>query len=238
MGIDTREDDSTLGRTDTLIMMHVNPLRPDVGMLSIPRDLWVTIPNVGENRINTAHFFAEANAPGSGPQAVLDTVEHNFDLRFPYYARVRFSGVRGVIEAMGGIDVEISEPTGGLEPGKYHLNGEQALAFARDRAHGDDFGRMKQGQIVILAAARRMLLPWVWPRIPEVIAAFFSSVDTNLPIWQWPRLVLAIARAGDDLDHRAISRDEVIPFTTDQGAQVLAPNWELINPMLLDIFGP
>ena len=92
LGVDRAEDGSYTGRTDTIILVQVNPLRPDVRMLSIPRDLWVPIPGVGENRINTAHFFAEANQPGSGPQAVLDVIETNFGVRVGYYARVRFDG--------------------------------------------------------------------------------------------------------------------------------------------------
>ena len=58
LGIDRVPEGSNLGRSDTNILVTVKPLSPYIGMLSIPRDLWVTIPGVGENRINTAHFFA------------------------------------------------------------------------------------------------------------------------------------------------------------------------------------
>ena len=68
----------TLPGPDTIILTTFNPWKPNVGMLSIPRDLWVNIPGVGENRINTAHFFAEANDPGSGPSATMDTIEAEF----------------------------------------------------------------------------------------------------------------------------------------------------------------
>jgi LCP family protein required for cell wall assembly len=240
LGVDTREAESVVGRTDTIILMQVNPLTPEIHMLSIPRDLWVVIPGIGENRINTAHFFAEANRAGSGPQAVIDTVESNFGFLPRYYARVRFSGFRDIVDAMGGLDIVLTETAGGLEPGRHHLDGEQALAFARDRKQGDDFGRMNQGQLVLVAAARRLINPLVWPRLPAVFAAFFQSVDTDLPVWDWPRIAVALARAAgtDAIDQRTLTREMTNPFTTDGGAQVLGPNWDLIRPMIAEMFWP
>jgi len=74
LGIDRSPEGTDLSRTDTNILITVVPLQPYVGMLSIPRDLWVNVPGVGENRINTAHFFAENAEPGSGPRATMDTL--------------------------------------------------------------------------------------------------------------------------------------------------------------------
>ena len=76
LGADRTEGSEAYGRTDTMILSTIVPLKPYVGMLSIPRDLWVPIPGHGENRINTAHFFAELKEekPGSGPQAALAVV--------------------------------------------------------------------------------------------------------------------------------------------------------------------
>jgi anionic cell wall polymer biosynthesis LytR-Cps2A-Psr (LCP) family protein len=101
-----------------MILMAVNPLQPRVTMLSIPRDLWVSIPNVGENRINTAHFFAEAADPGSGPRAALETVRQNFRRAHRYYVRVRFDGFVEIINAMDGVTITWSSPpfVGGGNP--------------------------------------------------------------------------------------------------------------------------
>ena len=75
LGLDYTDPWNSVGRTDTLILSTF--VMPDsyVGMLSIPRDLWVTIPGYGENRINTAHFFAEAKQAGSGPAQTIETIE-------------------------------------------------------------------------------------------------------------------------------------------------------------------
>jgi hypothetical protein len=97
---------------------------------------------------------------------------------------------------------------------------------------------MNQGQMVVMATARQLLNPFTWPRLPSAAATFLGVVDTNLPVWQWPRLGLALLRAGSGgIDHRTITREMVVPFTTDGGAQVLGPNWDIIHPMITEMFG-
>ncbi|MHB0967718.1 MAG: LCP family protein [Bellilinea sp.] len=237
LGIDRTPDGSAVGRTDTNILISIIPLKPDVNMLSIPRDLWVNIPGVGENRINTAHFFAEANQEGSGPAAVLETVRANFGVTVRYYVRVKFSSFVEIVDAMGGLNIDLTDAMAGYAPGQYNLNGEQALAFARNRTGSDDFFRMQNGQFLLKAAFRQMFNPASWVRIPAVANVFFQSVDTNIPAYLWPRLGLAVLRAGPDgIDNRTITREMVNPWTTDLGANVLLPNWDAINPVLMEMF--
>ena len=239
LGIDRAADGSYTGRSDTNIVVSIIPLKPTVNMLSIPRDLWVSIPGVGENRINTAHFFAEAAEPGSGPRATLETVRQNFGLTIPYYARIRFDDVLNIVDAMGGVTIHLDEATAGYDPGTYTLDSAQALAFARNRSGTDDFFRMAQGQILIKAIVAQLLSPASWPRLPAILQAMIASVDTNLPVWQWPRVGLALARGilQGTLVNRTIDRSMVTGWTTDQGAQVLLPNWDAINPVLKELFG-
>lgn len=238
LGIDRVPEGTALGRSDTMILMSVNPLLPTVKMLSIPRDLWVTIPGVGENRINTAHFFAESTSPGSGPSAAVQTVEQNFGVSVPYYVRLRFDAVLRVVDAMGGVDINLSEDMAGLPAGSHHLDGTQALAFIRDRKGTDDFFRMEQAQFMLKAIARQMLSPSSWSRLPAVFQAGFTSIDTNLPFWQWPRLGAAFVRAAitGNIDARSIRREMTTPYITDQGANVLLPNWDLIQPFVRELF--
>jgi LCP family protein required for cell wall assembly len=238
LGMDYTDPSNFVARTDTMILTTFIPLDPYVGMLSIPRDLWVTIPGVGENRINTAHFFAEAAQSGSGPQAAVQAVEVNFGVNLNYYVRIRFEGFREVFNAMGGVDIVLDRPMAGYPAGAHHLTGNKALAFARDRTNSDDFFRMQQGQILLKAAFKQMLNPLKWPRLPKVLASLNAVIDTNLPVWQQARLALTLLRIGPDgIDNRTITREMVVPFTTDQGAAVLAPNWALINPLLMEMFG-
>ena len=237
LGIDYSPNNDAVGRSDTIILSTFVPLQPYVGMLSIPRDLWVTIPGHGENRINTAHFFAEAQKPGSGPLAAMNTIQQDFGINVHYFLRIRFEGFKDVVNAMGGVNIVLDQPMAGYPAGAHHLTGNKALAFARSRMGADDFYRMQQGQIVIKSAFRQMLNPLEWPRLPAVLVALVRSVDTNVPIWQWPRLGLALLRLGPSgIDSRTISREMVTPYVTDQGADVLLPNWDRINPLLKAMF--
>ena len=221
-----------------MILTTFIPLDPYVGMLSIPRDLWVAVPGVGENRINTAHFFAEAAQAGSGPAAAVQTVETNFGVNVDYYVRIRFEGFREVFDAMGGVDIVLDQPMAGYPAGAHHLTGNKALAFARNRTDSDDFFRMQQAQILLKSAFQQMLNPLKWPRLPEVLVSLTKVIDTNLPVWQQARLALTLLRTGPGgIDNRTITREMVVPFTTNQGAAVLAPNWSLINPLLMEMFG-
>lgn len=238
LGIDRAPEGTDVSRSDTMIVVSIIPLKPVVNMLSIPRDLWVFIPDVGENRINTAHFFAEAEQTGSGPQAAMEAVRQNFGLTINYYARVRFDGVKEIIDAMDGITITLDQSMSGYDPGTHHLSGEQALAFARDRQGSDDFFRMERGQILITSAVKELANPVSWGKIPNIIRVTNQVIDTNIPFYLYPRLGLAILRAtiSNHIENRTITRDMVTPFTTDLGANVLLPNWDLINPVLLELF--
>ncbi len=240
LGIDRTPDGSAVGRSDTIILVSVIPLKPTVNMLSIPRDLWVNVPGVGENRINTAHFFAEAEQPGSGPAAAVVAVEQNFGVQVPYYARVRFDSFIRVIDALGGVTVNLPEDMSGYTAGQHHLNSEEALAFARDRKGADDFFRMSHGQLLVRAVINQLLAPSAWSHLPAVMSTVLDSVDTNVPFWLWPRLGLAVARAmlTDRMDSRTIEREMVTPYITSGGASVLLPNWDLINPVIQEMFAP
>ena len=80
--------------------------------------------------------------------------------------------------------------------------------------------------------------PGSWPRIPAVVSAMNASVDTNLPIWVWPRLAFALLLSGPGkIDFHVINRDYVSSSTTSEGAQVLIPDWALISPLVKEIFG-
>jgi LCP family protein required for cell wall assembly len=238
LGIDYSDPSGNLSRTDTMILATFLPDQPYVGLLSIPRDLWVTLPGGGENRINTAHFFAEAAHPGSGPGAALETVRSNFRVNVQYYVRMRFEGFRNIVDALGGVDIRLPEDMAGYPAGFHHLTGNKALAFVRNRSNSDDFFRMQHTQLMIKAIYTTAIKPGNWIRLPAVFNAATRSIDTNIPAWLWPRLALTFLRVGpDNIDGASISRELVIPFTTSEGASVLAPRWEKIYPLVEEMFG-
>ena len=238
LGLDYAPPNSTVARTDTIILTTFATPPAYVGLLSIPRDLWIPIRNVGSNRINTAHFFAEAQQPGSGPYATMQAIQDNFGIKSDYFIRLRFEGFREIVDAMGGLDIKLDKPMAGYEAGNYHLTGRKALAFARNRRGSDDFSRMEQGQLILKSIYKQLLKPTEWPRIPAVLVALSNSIDTNVPNWLWPRIGLILFRVGiDNIDSRTITREMTVPTVTEQGASVLLPKWELIIPLVNDIFG-
>jgi LCP family protein required for cell wall assembly len=236
LGADDSATRGPVGRSDTLILSSVSPYY--TGLLGIPRDLWVSVPGVGEQRINTAYFFAEAQQRGSGARAAMDTVRQDFGVAVHNYVVLHMGGLAEIVDALGGVDVSLDKPMAGYPPGTYHLDGTQALAFIRERYTSDDFSRMKQGQVLIAAGLKKGLNPANWQYLPATLIATSQAVDTNIPIWLYPRLGLALVRTAIfGMDGRTITREMVFPFQTDQGAQVLAPNWEAINPVLKEMFG-
>lgn len=237
LGIDRPPEGTWAGRSDTMILASITPVLPDVSILSIPRDLWVSVPGQGENRINTAHFFAENSAPGTGKAAADGVVETNLGVTVDYVVRIKFDGFVKIIDAMGGVTVNLPVDMSGLAVGEHTFDGTQALAFVRDRAGSDDFFRQQRGQMVILSAVKEMMNPAKWVRIPAVLTAVLQSVDTNIPFWIYPRLVYAsLFSAVKGFDARTFDREMITPWVTDGGAQVLLPIWEKINPLLFELF--
>jgi LCP family protein required for cell wall assembly len=240
MGIDRVDPTAKgdIGRTDTIVMAQVDPAAPRIATLAIPRDLWVKIPGVGENRINTAHFFAEANQPGTGPAALAQTIQNNFGIASSEYVRIHLEGVPALVDAMGGVTIDLTQATALYPVGVHQLNGTEALAFIRDRKNADDFFRMAHGEIFIKAAAQQLLNPLTLVRLPAILAALPQALDSNIPTNHLPALALALLRVGPGkIDSNTLPREDTQPFTTDAGAQVLLPQWDLINPLVKQIFG-
>ena len=236
-GIDYSDPGNAVARSDTIMLFTFNPYTPKTALLSIPRDLWVSIPGEGENRINTAHFFAESQQAGSGPQALKDTIEQNFNLNIHYYLRLRFESFREIVDSLGGVDIELNEPMAGYPAGHHHLTGRKALAFVRDRSGTDDFFRMSQGQFMLKSLMKNLLNPVKILRLPAVAKSFFEAIDTNIPIWIFPRLVFSILRTGPDgINNVVLNRELANPMVTDQGAMVLMPNWPLIHLLVNELF--
>ncbi len=237
LGIDRPPENTWIGRSDTMILTTLKPLSSKVSMLSIPRDLWLMIPGHDQNRINTAHYFAELETPGTGMHAAKVAVAENFGIDVDYVVRIKFDGFIDIVDAMGGVTIDLPKDMAGFSAGRHHFDGTEALKFVRERKSDDDFFRQERGQMFISAAIKEMLNPIKWPRIPAVAAAVNNSIQTDLPIWLWPRVGFGfIYSAMTDFDAHTFDRNSITPWVTDEGAQVLLPNWELMNPLIDGLF--
>jgi LCP family protein required for cell wall assembly len=242
LGIDRRPGEAEPFRSDTMMLARFDPRRPRTALLSIPRDLWVTIPDEGKNRINTAHFFG-------GPRLAKQTVADNFGLPVHHYVRLDFGGFERIVDALGGIDVTVREtlhdeqyPTADygvttihIEAGPQHFDGATALVYARSRYSTDDFDRARRQQEVLDALRRRLFSPSILWRFPALLQAISSALETDMPVVRWGAIAMIAARSPT-IERAVIGESETQPFTTDGGAWVLLPNWDVINPILADLF--
>ncbi len=171
MGLDYRDWQAADGppRTDTMILLTIDPLTKTAGMLNVPRDLWVSIPGFEYGRINTAYPLGIAyEVPNGGPGLAMQTVESLIGVPIDYYAIIDFYAFEQFIDELGGINMTVSadiavDPIGKgntvfLKPGNYLFDGPTALAYARARhTGGGDFDRAARQQQVILAIEDRVI---------------------------------------------------------------------------------
>lgn len=247
LGIDRRPDQGDVSHTDTMLLVRVDSRQPSLKLLSIPRDLWVTIPGQGEGRINSAHFIGEALDPGLGPGLAAGTVNLNFDVTVHHTLRLDFEDFDAVIDAAGGIDVDVPYPivdtayptddygtiTIEIPAGRQHMNGETALRYARTRHGSSDFERAARQQQILMALGKKLSSPGGWWRLPQVYGALRRSVDTDLSLLDFTQLAITLARVGaGGIKPTVIDQNMTTPFITYQGANVLLPRWELIEPVL------
>jgi LCP family protein required for cell wall assembly len=238
LGTDRPLPGTDAARTDTIILATFQPGARYVGLLSIPRDLWLPLPDGRVNRINTAYYFAELEAPGSGPSAAEQAVASNFGVRVDGSVVLHFEGLMEVVDGLGGVEIVLEAPRSGYPAGRHLLTGEQALAFVRDRRGTDDFFRMANGQLLLRALLGRLTSPAAWPGLPRALGAALRSVETDLPPWRWPGVIGALVLvAPRGIDSRVIDRSMAEGMIVGNGAQVLRPRWDVINPTLLEMFG-
>jgi LCP family protein required for cell wall assembly len=234
LGIDDAPNGTNQGRSDTMILASIPPVFPNLHMLSIPRDLYVDIPDVGQNRINTAHYFAEIEKAGSGPRAAAKTVARNFGVMRPLTVRLSVNGFREIVDAMNGVDIYLPTPMSGMDAGWHHLDDGSALYFVRDRSGSDDFMRQQRQHIFIKGVVLRMLNPLNWHLLPSVVKACFHAVDSNVPVFYYPRIAYSLLFSTiRGVDIQSLDRATMVtPYTTEGGGSVLLPNWDAITPLI------
>ena len=210
-------------RTDTMILLTMNPLTMTGGVLNIPRDLWVNIPGFGYGKINTAYYLGEANRlPGGGPELAEKTVEQLLGVPINYYAQVDFYAFEKFIDIIGGVVVKVDQemkidPIGEgntiiLQPGEHRLYGKEALAYARARyTDGGDFDRADRQQEVLLEIRRRIFKPTVFPnlfaRAPEIYTELAGGIRTNLSFEE----AIQLGMLGKDIPRENIRLGKIAP---------------------------
>lgn len=178
LGVDEREGDK--GRSDTMIVLTVNPNNNTVKMLSIPRDTRTEIVGKGkEDKINHAYAYG-------GVEMAMDTVENFLDIPIDYYIQINMEGFEDIVNAVGGVtvnnDLEFTLDGEHFAVGQLHLNGEEALKFSRMRYEDPrgDYGRQIRQREVIQAVIDNSVSFTSMTKFNEIFTALGNNIKTNL----------------------------------------------------------
>ena len=242
-------------RTDTMLVLTVDTVSHQAGILSIPRDLTVDIPGmIRPNKINTAHRLGEYyNLPGGGPGLAMKTVEQLLGVPIDYYARIDFYAFEKIIEELRGIELDVPaeitvDPLGPdnkitLEGGRQHLDGATALAYARARnTPNGDFDRAGRQQQVILAVQEKVMkvqmLPLLVFKAPRLYRQLNEGIQTNLPLEKAIRLAWLARRIDvDEIETGAIGRGQLYVETPEDGVALFRASPERVRQVVERVFG-
>ena len=179
-------------RSDTIMVVNVNPVTGRVGLLSIPRDTRVPIPGRPHpEKIAHAHAYGQAEGgPGAGAERVAATVEDFLGISIDYFVEVDFDAFRALVDAVGGVEVCIEKPMRytarsqnlriDLKPGCQVLDGEKALQYVRYRQDGDIFRIQRQQQFLRALADKVLSMKGVL-KLPQLASTLGSQITTNMP---------------------------------------------------------
>lgn len=261
LGIDQRTGEEGAFRTDTIIVASIDPVRRTVGLLSIPRDLWVPIPGFQPGRINTANYLGDVNAyPGGGPALAARTITENLGIEIDKYVRVNFDVFTTLVDlvAPNGVEVcpteVIDDPTypdagyGTIhvhfDPGCQRLDSTRLLQYARTRAtQGSDFDRAARQQEVIRAVQNEVLnaggIANFFTQIPALWERLSGAYTTNLTLDE----ILSLAALASQIPRENVTSGTINTLhvnlaTSPDGQQVLIPRYTAIRSLIQQVFNP
>lgn len=256
VGQDTRQEGER-ARSDTMIILSIDSENNRLSMVSLMRDLYVEIPGYSNNKLNSAYRF--------GGFELLDaTIAQNFGIQIDYNVEVDFDGFREVIDAVGGIDVTLTEdevaymsgestygrrhnntPQSGLVVGENHLDGEAALVYARIRyvstasgAH-DDYGRTERQRIVIQQVFQQ-LKDQPWTDLLGIYDSVAGALTTDMTNDEILSIALTAYNLGvDSIEEYRVPEDGSYSGESIRGMSVLVPNdWDVLRANLQEfIYG-
>lgn len=267
MGTDEEITNDGFRRTDTMIILSINRDTGTVAMLSLPRDLFVYIPEWGMQRLNLAWARGENGGWNDGPfELVRQTILYNLGINVHYYALIDLSGFREAIDLLGGIDVAVdcaiqdlpligadvpaaARPVGEegfhvLDVGQYHLTGGEALWYARSRTNSDDFDRGRRQQQILRAVWRKALDSGQLTSNPAQLLELWNLaseiVETNLRFEDIIGLVpTALSLQPGQIENFALIRTyHTQPWQPPNGDFVQLPLYETLRPLLEDFYLP
>jgi len=258
IGADNRENNYLYGLADVIRVARVDFVTPSVSVLSLPRDIWVEIPDISDHygidhgKLNQAYLYGNPgmgyyDGPGLGPGLLARTLDVNFMLRVDHYGSVNMRTFVKIVDAVGGIDLYLPEPVDGrpiddktedmgyFAAGQHHMNGETALRFSRIRKVDNAFYRDDRQTMVLCALKDKLLSADVLPHVPEIIASLSNSVLTDLSLAQMTQLAcLGPYLRPENLRFASLPQDLLHPGRNDQGSFVLNADFDAVRALIAE----
>lgn len=248
--------------TDTMIIVSVNRDTGTVSMLSLPRDLFVYIPNWGMARLNRAYGYGEAIGWTDGGWGMMrQTILYNFGIETHYYAMVDFDGFEEIINTLGGVTIAVDCPiedyryqgpgednTPGIEDyelwtmpvGVHEMDGDLALWYARSRRNTIDFDRGRRQQQILRAIWAKAKDSGLITQIPDLWSQMTSVVQTNVPLSEMIALMpLALSIEPNDIENHFFRKSvETTAWQPPDGSYVQIPIPEGLGWLIDDFLTP
>lgn len=265
MGIDERSGFTTERgyRTDTMMVLHIDPVRNTAGLISFPRDLYVTIPGYGQGRLNTANDIGDRNVypNGGGAGLLMATLNANFGLNIQYYVRINFTVFETTIDHLAPDGIEVCPtqriyddhyPDEGFgtivvefQPGCQRLHGERLLQYARTRAtQGGDLDRAARQQEVMEATRNHVLSAGGVQNFITNLLPLWNELQgsyvTNLSLEEITSLAVLMNDIRD-INYQVIDYGYVVPQTVIVDGveqEVLLPVPSQIQQLIQETFYP
>lgn len=239
-------------RTDTLILVNIDPKKKTASMLSIPRDLKVVIPGYGIDKINASFALGEFNkVQGGGAGLTIRTIEANLGIPISAFVQIDFNGFIDMIDTVGGITLDVPYPikddTYPAEGYRYqriyfpsgwqHMDGEAALEYARTRHQDGDSRRSARQQQVLMSLREQAMGLDLIPQLPTLIGQFGDSVRTDISITD----AVKLARLGTEIPQDQITQVSMLPALYDDqvpgGPYYLSADWNAVGDVLTEFTG-
>lgn len=225
-------------RTDTIMVVGVDRELRRAAVLSIPRDLYLAIPNYGYGRINQIDYIGERilRTEGGGPALISEVLSNTLGISTQHWVRLEMTGFQDVVDAVGGVTIQLDcpfyEPIYNLTTnsweyftlpaGDVHLDGESAYWYVRLRLRESDIGRSERQRQFLWALRDQALTTNLLPRLPQLWSAFQHTFSTDLSLVQMIDLVrFGVTLDATNVRSGGITLRELQSYTTEHGASVL-----------------
>ena len=239
IGQDRREGESR-ARSDTMILVSVNTERKSISLVSLMRDLYVQIPGYSDNRINAAYQWG-------GMELLDETVLENFGVEVDGNVEADFEQFETIIDILGGVDVEMSKgeaeymkyvmDSGDVQEGENHLNGKQALDFARMRGLDDDFHRTERQRRLLTRLAEKLQSASA-QQLLDLVNEVLPHVSTDMSSTQmlgYAASAIQVYLSGAEIATGRIPAESMYSDAEIRGMQVLVPNLEKCQSYLSEL---